>query len=141
MTQIPMIVLTGGPCAGKSSVLKYLRARLPNAAFVSEAARMLLSGGYPVPGEELEYTDDWKHSFQGAILDLQQRLEYFWMQEAQRAGKRLLVCDRGLLDGAAYLPGGLAQYLASYKLDYKQTLARYHAVYHLESLATGNPVS
>ncbi len=138
---IPLLVLTGGPCAGKSTVLEYLRASLPNAAFVPEAATVLLSGGYPVPGREVEYSDHWRHNFQGAILDLQLRLESFWGHVAQEAGKQVLGLDRGVLDGAAYTPGGAAEFTATYGLNLDTTLQRYHSVYHLESLATGNPAS
>lgn len=141
LATIPMLVLTGGPCAGKSTVLEYLRAALPNAAFVPEAATVLLSGGYPVPGREVEYSDHWRYNFQGAILDLQQRLESFWVHEAQEAGKKMLVLDRGMLDGAAYTPGGATKFAATYGLNLETTLQRYHSVYHLESLAIGNPAS
>lgn len=138
---IPMLVLTGGPCAGKSSVLEYLREHLPEAAFMSEAATILLSGGYPVPGRDVEYSDYWRRSFQGAILDLQLRLENFWLEEAARSGKKLLVLDRGVLDGAAYMPEGVEEYTEVFELDLEDTLARYYSVYHLESLAAGDPDS
>lgn len=141
LATIPMLVLTGGPCAGKSTVLEYLRTSLPNAAFVPEAATVLLSGGYPAPGREVEYSDHWRYNFQGAILDLQQRLESFWAHEARETGKQLLVLDRGVLDGAAYTPGGAAEFAATYGLNIEATLQRYHWVYHLESLATGDPAS
>lgn len=138
---IPMLVLTGGPCAGKSTVLEYLRAQLPEAAFVPEAATLLLSGGYPLPGREVEYSDHWRYNFQGAILDLQLRLEAFWAQEARETYKRVLVLDRGALDGAAYLPGGAEENADTYGLSLESTLDRYYSIYHLESLATGDPAS
>ncbi len=136
-----MLVLTGGPCAGKSSVIEHLRSALPHAAFVPESATILLSGGYPVPGREVEYSSTWRHHFQGAILELQLRLENFWLAEAERTGKELLVLDRGVLDGAAYLEGGIREYAETFELDIEVTLQRYHAIYHLESLATGDPAS
>ncbi len=136
-----MLVLTGGPCAGKSSVIDHLRSALPNAAFVPESATILLAGGYPVPGREIEYSPTWRHHFQGAILELQLRLENFWLAEAERTGKELLVLDRGVLDGAAYLEGGVREYTETYGVDLDMTLQRYCAIYHLESLATGNPAN
>lgn len=52
---IPRIVLTGGPCGGKSSALEYLKTRLPKEGitpiFVPEMATMMFNSG-------IKWTDD-----------------------------------------------------------------------------------
>lgn len=138
---IPTIVLTGGPCGGKSTVLKLLQTSRPGVQVVPEAATMLLQGGYPLPGREVEFSEHWRFNFQGAILDLQHRLGAFWAKEAWENYKQLLVLDRGILDGAAYTPGGVAEFAGLYQLNHEQVLSRYQMVLHLESLATGDPTS
>ncbi len=135
-----MVVLTGGPCSGKSSVQRALRAELgEEIVFVPEAATLLLEGGFPVPGTHLPWSPQWQAAFQAAVLPLQRSLEDSCVLVAQSRGSRLLVCDRGLLDGAAYTPGGVEEFCRRFGLDAAEALARYEAVVHLESLATADP--
>ena len=51
----------------------------------------------------------------------------------------LVICDRGLLDGASYTQGGLKAFCQIHNVDLPAVLARYEAVIHLESLAVGRP--
>lgn len=135
------IVLTGGPCAGKSTVLEVLQEEFAGRVLVvPEVASMLLSGGFPVPGKDLEWSSEWQASFQSAVLPVQIQLEETYALKAeQRKGVFLLICDRGLLDGAAYTPGGVDAFCKMYGVNHSEALARYAAVLHLESLAVGNP--
>jgi predicted ATPase len=134
------VVLTGGPCSGKSSVQRALHAEFgPDLVLVPEAATLLLEGGFPVPGTHLPWSPHWQAAFQAAVLPLQRSLEDAWSLVAQSQGSRLIVCDRGLLDGAAYTPGGVEEFCRRFGVDAAQALARYEAVVHLESLATADP--
>lgn len=49
------IVLTGGPCSGKTTVLRAIaeefRGRI---VLVPEVATLLLSGGFPIPGKDIK---------------------------------------------------------------------------------------
>ncbi len=126
-----MIVLTGGPCAGKSTVLK-AAAHTPGLVVVPEAATLLLEGPMPAPKV---WTQEWQDAFQAAILKLQLQQE----EEALERGGQTILCDRGLLDGAAYVPGGQAEYCRRFGLDLELVLNRYQQVIHLESLATARP--
>src|SRR5262245_42235435 len=97
------VVLTGGPCSGKTTVQKAVSEEFfDRVALAPEAATMLLAGGFPVPGQHLPWSEEWQTSFQAAILPLQQSLEEAYGLVARSLGRRLLVCDRGILDGAAY---------------------------------------
>lgn len=139
MKRIRKIVLTGGPCAGKSTILQALREEFGDrVVLVPEAATILLAGGFPVPGRDLEWSGEWQAAFQPAVLALQSALE---RSHALLAGERegVLVCDRGILDGAAYTDGGLETFCVLYGLDEDEAHARYETVIHLESLATSHP--
>jgi predicted ATPase len=134
------VVLTGGPCSGKTTTLNAIREEFGGQVMVvPEAATILLSGGFPVPGKDCQWSKEWQAAFQTAIATLQQSMEKSYELVAREKGICLLICDRGLFDGAAYTPGGTEEFCRLYKVDEKKTLAEYEAVLHLESLATADP--
>jgi len=128
---VPTIVLTGGPCAGKTTVLASLQAEFFHVAlFLPEAATQIFALEQNRP--KLEW-DDCRHiRLQRNIAAKQAGLEEFGQHIAARRGYRLIVCDRGLGDVLAY-PGGRKVVEQSTLID------RYHAILHLESLATAAP--
>jgi predicted ATPase len=132
--------LTGGPHSGKTTTMLALREEFGDQiTLVPEVATILLEGGFPVPGKDLDWSEEWQAAFQAAILPLQRSIEEACALVARKNGSRLLVCDRGLLDGAAYTPGGVAEFCRRYGVEAGEALARYEAVIHLESLATADP--
>lgn len=136
------VVLTGGPCSGKTTVISVLReAFTDQICLVPESATLLLSGGFPTPGKHVPWSEAWQAAFEAAVLPLQRSMEDTFTLMAESKGRRLLVCDRGMLDGAAYTPGGLDHFCHENALDLDQSLARYHAVIHLESLAVADPTN
>lgn len=106
---------------------------------VPEVATVLLEGGFPLPGKDLQWSEEWQAAFQSAVLPLQTSMEEAYQLSASQNGCRLLVCDRGVLDGAAYTPGGTEEFCSRYGVKKDEALARYAAVLHLESLATAEP--
>jgi hypothetical protein len=98
-----------------------------------------LSGGFPTPGKDVEWSEEWQAAFQAAVLPLQSSIEDAYALVAQGNGAGLLVCDRGVLDGAAYTPGGVEEFCQRYGVDTNEAVGRYAAVIHLESLATAAP--
>jgi len=134
------IVLTGGPCAGKTTVLNVLSQKFAGQILVVlEVASILLSGGFPVPGKDVNWSPEWQKAFQSAILSVQIQIENVYEMKAIQEKINLLICDRGILDGAAYTPGGLDAFCKFHRISLKETLSRYSAVIYLESLAVGNP--
>jgi predicted ATPase len=106
-SHLPRIVLTGGPCSGKSTVLTTLKGRYPKSLHcIPEVASIVIGqlGLKPWNGgdrnllgcQSLMYRV--QHSFEDAA-DLQARLD----------GKKALLLDRGIGDISAYLPGGMDQ--------------------------------
>ncbi len=123
------IVITGGPCSGKTTVVRELRAT--GGIVVPEVATILLEGGFPVPGKDLEWSEKWQAAFQTAVFALQQPLEDVYAMTTSQS----LVCDRGLLDGAAYTPGGVDRFCEIHQIAEKAALHRYTCVVHLQSMA------
>lgn len=109
------VVITGGPCSGKTSLWTTLCGRCPAAVPVPEmASRLILSGLEPrVMGIE---------AFQRLVFERQMEAE----EAAERRGSFLL-CDRGLADGLAYFPG----LLDSLRVPLECLLGRYALILHL----------
>lgn len=140
MATIKKIVITGGPCAGKSSIISMLKEEFGDDIItVPEAATLLLSGGFPMPGKHLELCDRWQYAFQKSVLHLQKSLEDAYSLMAERKQAKLLVCDNGLPSGAAYMPGGINEFISMYGVDFEQELADYDSIIHLETIALSQP--
>lgn len=138
--RISKIVITGGPCAGKSSIIAMLKDEFGDVIItVPEAATLLLAGGFPMPGKHLDWCEEWQHAFQKSVLYLQKSLEDAYSLMALRKGARLLVCDNGLPSGAAYMPGGIKEFIAMYGVDFGKELLDYDSVIHLETVALSQP--
>lgn len=135
----PLIVLTGGPCAGKTTILHHLAATCPSLAVLPETATLLLSGGFPTAEQTGLPLDQWQRSFQEAVLRIQVIQERLAIQQACTRGAQAIICDRGILDGAAFYPGGREAYLHGFDLSLDHTFRRYAAVIHLPSLAVTHP--
>jgi predicted ATPase len=138
-SRVNRIVLTGGPCAGKSTALERIAGWLMRQGVlvfsVPEASTLLLHGGI-LPREA---SREQLLAFQRAIIRVQIALEDGFLDYAAHQDRQaLLLCDRGVMDGGAYLPGDLWHRLRSEtgKTE-EQLLARYDAVVHLVTAANG----
>lgn len=124
------IVLTGGPGGGKTTAADLFRREIgERVVIVPEAATMVFSGGFP-------RTDDVgaTHAAQRAIYHVQRNLED--AQSALYPG-RILLCDRGTVDGAAYWPNHSTDFFESLGTTLERELDRYDAVIFFESAAVG----
>lgn len=138
LTQRPFtIALTGGPCAGKTTLLERLREHGDldghPALFVPEAATMLVKRGLVI-GQDVRH-------FQTETMRLQLQLEVrAWRKAAALGGQCVVVCDRGTLDGAGYCtPEVFSAILADLGWSRTRLAARYDAVIHLVSAAIEAP--
>lgn len=126
----PRIVLTGGPGGGKTTAADLFRREIgERVVVVPETATMLFSGGFP----RAEKPEAIRHA-QRAIYHTQVALEAV---QGERFPDRMLLCDRGTLDGAAYWPGSDEGFYESMGTTLDAELARYDAVLHFESAAAG----
>jgi predicted ATPase len=135
MTSTRKIILTGGPSGGKTTLQQAISEQIPEAYCAPEVATILLSGGFPAPTEQHPWEETWQRNFQLAIAAGQVALEGITILRAQREGKRLTIYDRGLLDGAAYLPGGISELEEITGQDEQAMLNSYDTVLHLTTSA------
>lgn len=120
------IVLTGGPSAGKTTILKALTKEFfPHIATVPETASILYSGGFHRPKLDAAKT----HS-QRAIYFVQIESESIVQIENPN---RTLICDRGTLDGLAYWPYSPNNYFESLSTTLEAEINRYQWIIHLDS--------
>lgn len=137
-TEISKIVITGGPCAGKSTAMSWVQNAFTQMGytvlFVSETATELISGGVApwTCGSNVEY--------QKCQLKLQIEKENIFEQAARTMSvdKVLIVCDRGTLDNKAYMDdiefAEAIQFIGSNEVALRDN---YDAVFHLVTAAKG----
>lgn len=124
------IVVTGGPGGGKSTAVELFRRELGERVIVvPESATMLFAGGFP-----RHQNANAQEAAQRAIFHVQRNLEDV---QAAAYPQRLLLCDRGTVDGAAYWPGAPDHYFKAMGTTFAAELARYDGVIFFESAAAG----
>jgi len=124
------IALTGGPGGGKTTAADLFRREIGEAVvIVPEAATILFTGGFPRTANELSL-----RATQRAIFHTQRNLEDAY---AALYPQRVLLCDRGTVDGAAYWPDEQHTFFAELGTSLEAELARYDAVIFFESAAVG----
>ncbi len=138
MKGFPMIVLTGGPGAGKTAVLEMLRRIVcPHVAMLPESAGILFGGGFWRLSSNTA-----RKAAQRSIFHVQEQLEVMASEESLF---KSAVCDRGTLDGIAYWPGDVENFLTDLKVDREKELNKYDMVIHLkvpakEAYTLANPL-
>lgn len=124
------IVLTGGPGGGKTTAADLFRREIgERVVIVPEAATLMFSGGFPRSADP-----DAIRSAQRAIYHVQRNLEKI---QAAQYPERILLCDRGTVDGAAYWPEGNDSFFAALDTTHERELAYYDGVIFFESAAVG----
>ena len=125
------IVVTGGPGGGKTTAADMFRREIgERIVIVPEAATMMFSGGFPRYAELPAAT----YAVQRAIYHVQRNLEDV---QAAKYHDRILLCDRGTIDGAAYWPGEQSEFYEAMGTSFEEELARYDGVIFFESAAVG----
>lgn len=104
--RIPRIVLTGGPCSGKTSIMKSLREIFgSDLHYVPEVASMVIAQVGVKPPEDIHAYGE----FQRTIYRIQRGLETITDYQANFDGKRAVILDRGTVDAAAYMAQGIEE--------------------------------
>ena len=106
-SNVPMIVVTGGPSSGKTAVVDYLSYKLAHDGFtvfrLSEIASSMIQSGL-TPSR---YKDPYE--FQCELFSRQKKEEEKLLETAESAmgetddQRAVIICDRGLQDGRAYV--------------------------------------
>lgn len=98
------VVLTGGPCGGKTTGQARLSTFFENLGWqvyrAPETAFVLMSGGIKFS----ELSKEQAYRFQENLLKTMMQIENSYFDLAQSAQKNcLIICDRGLMDASAYI--------------------------------------
>ena len=138
--KVPRIVLTGGPCAGKTTALVRVIEHFSNLGYkvftVPEVPTMVTQSGW----NYLTQNHDFYYEGERAILELQLTLEDKIEQIAQTIKEQpcVMICDRGTMDISAYISAEMWEELCQ-SVGHSSNLLRerYDAVLHLVSAADG----
>lgn len=136
---IKRIVLTGGPCAGKTTALVCITDYFSKMGYqvftVPEVPTMVTQSGWSY----LTDNKDFYYEGEKVILELQLMLEDKMTQMAKTCTKPcLIICDRGALDISAYISKEMWNGLMlSCGTSQEDILKRYDGVIHLASAAEG----
>lgn len=136
--KVSKIVITGGPCAGKTTAMSWIQNAFTQKGyavlFVPETATELITGGVApwTCGSNVEY--------QQCQLKLQMEKENIFEQAARtmKSDKILIVCDRGALDNRAYMDAvefaAALDFVGASEVKLRDS---YDAVFHLVTAAKG----
>lgn len=124
------IAVTGGPGGGKTTAADLFRREIGDrVVVVPESATLLFGGGFPRYDEPSA-----REAAQRAIFNVQRNLEDV---QAVAFPDRILICDRGTVDGQAYWPDGSGDFFAAMGTTREAELGRYDAVIFFETAAVG----
>ena len=141
MNDIKRIVLTGGPCAGKTTALVKVTEHFTNLGYkvftVPEVPTMVTQSGW----NYLTENKDFYYEGELVILQLQLALEDSVQRMAETVLKDqpcVIICDRGTMDISAYIDTAMWEELAArVGFTTQQLRDRYDAVLHLVTAADG----
>ncbi|MBR1508778.1 MAG: AAA family ATPase [Eubacterium sp.] len=132
------IVITGGPCAGKTTGMSWIQNEFSKLGytvlFIPETATELINGGVA------PFSCSSNVEFQKCQMRLQVEKERVFEQAARTMNndKILIVCDRGLMDNRAYMDDlEFSELCRELKTDAVSLRDGYDAVFHLVTAAKG----
>ena len=138
MQQLVKIVITGGPCAGKSTAMSWIQNHFSEKGwtvlFVPETATEFICGGVA------PWTCQTNAHYQVVQMTLQREKERLFEKAARGMPKDkiLIVCDRGMLDNRAYMnEEETAWVLEQVGGSIVELRDQYDAVFHLVTAAKG----
>ena len=136
---IPVIVLTGGPCGGKTTALQRIPEKLSeygvSCLVVPETPTELFSAGVTIGGNGLSAKQFQKQIF---LAQIEKEDRFRKIIKHMHGGKLVLFCDRGTMDGRAYMdPAEFNAMAETLGYSVPQLWDRYASVNHLVTAAIG----
>ena len=139
------IVITGGPCGGKTTSMKYLLDELNKEEYrkdyvvlvMPETATQLISGGIA------PWTCETPYSYQVLQMKLQLCKEEVYAVAAEEISRKedksvIILYDRGWMDNKAYVSEqDFIRIMEELNLSETECLSWYDVVFHLTSAAKG----
>ena len=136
--KITKIVITGGPCAGKTTAMSWIQNTFTKAGyavlFIDETATQLITGG------AAPWLSTSNRDYQYQLIRLQQAKETAFAEigKTLKEDKILVVCDRAAMDNRAYMSGEEFDWVLEKAGTNKIALRdQYDAVFHLVTAAKG----
>ena len=140
MSEIVKIVLTGGPCAGKTTALVRVIEHFSSLGFkvftIPEVPTLFTQAGM----NYLTTNKGFFYEGEKATLEIQLALEDKFLRMAQECTEQpcIIVCDRGAMDISAYMsPETWNEITRAVGTSTSELRQRYDAVLHLVSAADG----
>jgi predicted ATPase len=126
LTSTKLIVITGGPGAGKTAILEMAKKILAESSVIlPESASIIFGGGFwRLPSLTA------KAAAQRAIFHVQEEMEKLVIDEKKW---KMGLCDRGTLDGLAYWPNSEKTFWEISNSSLEKELKKYHSVIHLRT--------
>lgn len=136
---IHKVVLTGGPCGGKTSALPLISDHFKKTGFqvytVPEMATLFHGSGVNLVHKITTAPYALEHAIFSAQLALEKSMQSLTTTEFKDT---IILCDRGLGDLAAYTPVDIwGKLLCDFTMTPDTVLTRYNAVVHLVTAAIG----
>ena len=154
-TRVVRVVLTGGPCAGKTSSLVAMTEAAKREGFdvyrAPECATLCFNCGFSFPDADDPQFEEKVLMFQKALFKLQLQMERSMTLMAASTGRpSIIIFDRGLMDGKAYMTAeswqqllhdvaheGRDVVLMGRDLTEDYILQRYDGIIHMTTAADG----
>ncbi len=135
---ISKIVITGGPCAGKTTALSWIQNAFTRMGyvvlFIDETATQLIANG------AAPWLSESNRDFQWHLIELQLAKEKAFADIAGtlKGNKFLIVCDRAAMDNHAYMSDGEFSWVCrQLNRNVIELRDSYDAVFHLVTAAKG----
>lgn len=139
MKRIHKIVLTGGPCAGKTTALACINDHFTQLGYkvlsVPEVPTMITGAGW----DYMTNNKAFYYEGEKVILEMQITLEDKIMRLAETLSEPcILICDRAIMDISAYIDRKMwLELLDSCNITEEDIVKRYDGVIHLSTAARG----
>lgn len=137
-SEIIKIAITGGNCAGKSMSLdyikKYFEIKNYNVQILNEVATdMYVNEGITAANSNSRY--DYQKEIAKRQIEIEEKF-YSDLLKSKNENTSLIICDRGLLDGKAFMDDfDFSKILKELSISEKDIYKRYDAIFHLVSVA------
>lgn len=96
--QMKRIVVSGAPCSGKTSFIRYMQEKHPGIITIPEIASMIKATGMSYKEEEERI------GFQNVVCELQKKIERLIVENNFNRNCNAILCDRGTVDTIAFYP-------------------------------------
>lgn len=142
-TGVYRVVLTGGPCAGKTTGLQRMKETAESKGFnvivIPEVARLFIGAGM----DPRTIGKAGNQAMQSHIVNTQLTLEssaatYLSILMFKNNKPGIAICDRGIADNGAYMDRiTYHDILGRFNLQPHSVMWRYDAVFHMDTAALG----